>query len=294
MEKYVDIIKVINERYNRLSKGQKLIASYIIENYDKAAFMTASKLGEAVGVSESTVVRFSNAIGYEGYKELQEQLQELIKNKLTTVQRISLSNEYSSYEDIFKRTLKKDIDNIEKTLLNIDYESFKEAIDLILKAKKVYIIGMRSSYFLAGYTGFYLNFLLDDVRVVTNTGSDVFEQLLKADEDDLIISISYPRYSKLTLKALDYVKEKQCKILSITDSLIAPTVQYADIVLIANGDMVSFVDSIVAPMSLINALIISVGLEKEASIMENFNDLEKIWIKNDVYIKNIKDKMREF
>lgn len=290
MEKYVDIIKIINERFNKLSKGQKLIADYIMKNYDKAAFMTAAKLGEAVGVSESTVVRFANALGYEGYRELQEQLQELIKNKLTTVQRISLSKDYEDYEDVFKMALKKDIDNIEKTLMNINYEDFGQAIDMALKAKTVYVLGMRSSYFLAGYLGFYLNFLLDNVKVIRSGGSDVFEQLLKADEDDLVIAISYPRYSKLTLKALDYAKGKKCEIISITDSLISPSTQYANISLIANSDMLSFVDSIVAPMSLINAFIIALGLERQEDVTNYFEDLENIWTKNDIYIKNIKDK----
>lgn len=291
MEKYVDIIRVINDKYNKLSKGQKLIADYIKDYYDKAAFMTAARLGEAVGVSESTVVRFANAIGYEGYRELQDQLQELIKNKLTTVQRISLSQDYEDYEDVFKMALKKDIDNIEKTLLNINYKDFKRAIDLTLESKTVYILGMRSSYFLAGYLGFYLNFLLDNVKVIRLGGSDVFEQLIKANKDDIVIAISYPRYSKLTLKALDYAKEKKkANIISITDSMISPSTQYADISLIANSDMLSFVDSIVAPMSLINAFIIALGLEKEEGVTNYFEDLEKIWTKNDIYVKNIKDK----
>ncbi len=293
MEKYLDVTKIINAEYNKLSKGQKLIADYILTNYDKAAFMTASKLGEAVGVSESTVVRFANAIGFEGYRELQEQLQEVIKNKLTTVQRISLSKEYKGYEDIMKMAFKKDIDNIEKTLLNINYEDFEAALEMTLKAKHIYIIGMRSSYFLAGYLGFYLNFLRDNVTVVSYGASDVFEQLLRVEEDDLVIAISYPRYSNLTLRALEYVKEKNAHILSITDSIVSPSAQYADITLIANSDMLSFVDSIVAAMSLINAFIIGLGLEKEEDITSNFKDLEQIWTKNDVYVKNIKARDRE-
>lgn len=289
MKEYVDIMKIINEKFNKLSKGQKLIADYILNNYDKAAFMTAAKLGEAVGVSESTVVRFANALDYEGYRELQEQLQELIKNKLTTVQRMSLSKEYDDFEDVMEVSLKRDIENIEKTLLNINYDDFQKAIDYTLDSRKIYILGMRSSHYLAGYFGFYLNFLLDNVRVIRTEGSDVFEQLLKADERDLVIAISYPRYSKMTLKALDYAKEKKCKVISITDSFISPSTEYSDITLIANSDMLSFVDSIVAPMSLINAFVIAIGLKRQDEVTDNFEELEQIWNKNDIYIKNIKD-----
>lgn len=289
MEEYVDIIKIITEKFNKLSKGQKLIADYITNNYDKAAFMTAAKLGEAVGVSESTVVRFADVLGYEGYRELQEKLQELIKNKLTTVQRISLSDEYNNLEDVIEMSFKKDIENIEKAFLNINYNDLKKAVDLVLNSRKIYIIGMRSSHYLAGYLGFYLNFLLDNVRVMKTEGLDVFEQLLNANDEDIVIAISYPRYSKLTLKALDYAKEKGINIISITDSLVSPIVQYSDITLIANSDIVSFVDSIVATMSLLNAFIIAIGMERREEITENFEELEKIWNKNDIYIKNTKD-----
>ncbi len=283
MEKYVDIIKVIQNNFNTLSKGQKLIAEYIMDNYDKAAFMTAATLGETVGVSESTVVRFANTLGYNGYKELQKELQELIRNKLTTVQRISLSKDFSDYENTLKQVIKKDIDNIEKTLKEIDYHAFKEAVETTLEADNVYILGLRSSSFLAGYLGFYLNFLLDNVKVISFGPNDIFEQLLKATKDDVIIGISYPRYSKRTLEALDYGKEKGCKIIGITDSLVSPATQYADITLIASSNMLSFVDSLVAPMSLINAFIVALGMEKKEDITTYFEDLERIWKKQSVY-----------
>lgn len=286
MEKYVDLIKVIQNNFNRLSKGQKLIAEFIINDYDKAAFMTAATLGETVGVSESTVVRFANTIGYEGYRELQRELQELIKNKLTTVQRISLSKDFTDYENALKQVVKKDMDNIEKTLNEIDYQVFQKAVETILKAENVYVLGLRSSSFLAGYLGFYLNFLLNSVKIVTSGPNDVFEQLLKATNKDAIIGISYPRYSKRTLEALDYGKQKGCKIIGITDSLISPAAQYADVTLIASSNMLSFVDSLVAPMSLINAFIVAIGMEKREDITTYFEDLEKIWTKHGVYDTN--------
>lgn len=286
MGEYVDLIKVIQNNFNQLSKGHKLIAEFIMNEYDKAAFMTAASLGEAVGVSESTVVRFANTLGYDGYRELQRELQELIKNKLTTVQRISLSKDFSDYEKALKMAIRKDINNIEKTLNELDYQAFQEAVELILKAENVFVLGLRSSSFLAEYLGFYLNFLLDNVKIVTPGASDVFEQLLKATEKDVIIGISYPRYSKRTLEALDYGKQKGCKIIGITDSLISPAAQYSDTTLIASSNMISFVDSLVAPMSLINALIIAIGTEKQEDTTARFKELESIWKKHNVYDYN--------
>lgn len=290
MEKYVDLIKVIQNNFNTLSKGQKLIAEYIMDNYDKAAFMTAATLGETVGVSESTVVRFANTLGYDGYRELQKELQELIKNKLTTVQRISLSKDFSDYENALKQVVKKDMDNIEKTLNEIDYQAFQKAVEITLEADNVFILGLRSSSFLAGYLGFYLNFLLDNVKIISSGPNDVFEQLLKATEEDVIIGISYPRYSKRTLEALDYGREKGCNIIGITDSLVSPAAQYADVTLIASSNMLSFVDSLVAPMSLINAFIVALGMEKKEEITTYFEDLETIWKKHSVYDTNNKNR----
>lgn len=290
MEKYVDLIKVIQNNFNKLSKGQKLIAEYIMNDYDKAAFMTAATLGETVGVSESTVVRFANTLGFDGYKELQKELQELIKNKLTTVQRISLSSDFTDYENALKQVVKKDMDNMEKTFNEMDYRAFERAVEMTLEANKVYVLGLRSSSFLAGYLGFYLSFLLDDVKVISSGPNDVFEQLLKATKKDVIIGISYPRYSKRTLEALDYGKGKGCKIIGITDSLISPAAQYADATLIASSNMLSFVDSLVAPMSLINGFIVAIGMEKKEDITTYFEDLEDIWKKHGVYTSNNKSK----
>ena len=252
--------------------------------------MTAATLGKTVGVSESTVVRFANTLGYDGYRELQKELQELIKNKLTTVQRISLSKDFTDYENALKQVVKKDMDNIEKTINEIDYHAFQRAVEITLAADNIYVLGLRSSSFLAGYLDFYLKFLLNNVKIVTSGPNDVFEQLLKATDRDVIIGISYPRYSKRTLDALDYGKGKGCKIIGITDSLISPAAQYADVTLIANSNMLSFVDSLVAPMSLINAFIVAIGMEKRDDITSYFEDLENIWKKHDVYASPRKNK----
>ena len=291
MERHTDILKMIKDNFNTLSKGQKQIAEFIINNYDRAAFMTAASLGAEVYVSESTVVRFANALGYVGYKEFQKGLQELIKNKLTTVQRISMVSGYESNKGILKHVMEKDMANIEKTINGIEYDAFQGSIEMILNAENVYILGLRTSSFLAGYLGFYLSFLLKNVKVVSSGPNDVFEQLLNADSEDLIIGISYPRYSRRTLEALDYCKEKECKIISITDSMISPVSNDADLSLVAGSEMLSFVDSLVAPMSLINALIVGISMEKEkkGDITSAFEELELIWKKYNVYNMNNKD-----
>lgn len=287
-EKNLDLIKTIQQRFPKLSKSQKLIAQYIMTHYDKAAFMTAANLGDIVGVSESTVVRLANTLGFDGYRDLQKILQDLVKNKLTTVQRISMSEEFS-HEDIFlKKVLKRDIENIRQTMEKIDIDVFEKVVDSIYEAKSVYILAFRSSTFLAGFLGFYLGLILDNVKVVSFGVSDVFEQLIKVSKDDLVIGISYPRYSKKTLEALKFVKGRKCKIVGITDSLISPAASLADYTLIANSNMVSFVDSLVAPMSLLNSLIIAVGMKNKKRITEYFEKLEDIWKEYSIY-ENSKD-----
>ncbi|KAB3524953.1 MurR/RpiR family transcriptional regulator [Alkaliphilus serpentinus] len=278
-----DLLIQIQKSFSKLSKGQKLIAQFIIDNYDKAAFMTASKLGMKVGVSESTVVRFANALGFEGYPELQRALQEIIKTKLTTVQRVEMASEYSNEGAILKKVLKSDMDNIRNTLENIDYEEFQEVVDMIFKAKKIYIIGLRSSTALAEYLGFYLNLILDNVKIVGYGISDIFEQLLRISKDDLVIGISYPRYSNRTIEAINYAREEGVPIIGITDSLLSPIAGISDYCLTAKSNMVSFVDSLVAPLSLINALIIAVGMREKDEIREYFNKLENIWYKYNIY-----------
>lgn len=278
-----DLMKVIQMNFTRLSKGQKLIAEYIMTNYDKAAFMTASKLGEVVGVSESTVVRFALTLGFSGYPSLQRALQELIKNKLTTVQRLSMSDDYTNKEVGLKKVLRTDMENIKATIDEVNTDMFDIVVDNILKAKRVYILGLRSSTALADYLGFYLGILIDDVKVVRTGISDIFEQILRVTKDDIVIGISYPRYSRRTLDALKYVKAQQCKVVGITDSLISPIASIADYTLIARSNMLSFVDSLVAPMSLLNALIIAIGMREREDIEKYFNELENIWKEYNVY-----------
>lgn len=282
-ENKIDLIKLIQINFNSLSKGQKLIASYITDHYEKAAFMTASKLGETVGVSESTVVRFAMTLGFEGYPSLQKALQQLIKSKLTTVQRLTMDEDLSNSSVLLKKILTADIDNIRMTLDEIDFVTFSKVIDEICSAKRIYIVGLRSSSALAEYLGFYLNMILDNVNVVTYGMSDIFEQLLKVNEKDLVIGISYPRYSRKTLEALRYVKKQRCSIVGITDSMISPIASLADYTLVAKSNMASFVDSLVAPMSVINTIIIAIGMRERAEITDYFTKLENIWQEFNVY-----------
>lgn len=286
-----DLMRTIQMRFPRLSKGQKLIAEYILKHYDKAAFMTAAKLGTSVGVSESTVVRFANELGFTGYPKLQKALQELIKNRLTTVQRIELSNDFISEETALKGVLKSDMENIRATLEKINHRTFEDVVNSIFNAKKIYIIGLRSSTAIAEFLGFYLNLILDNVKVVAYGISDIFEQLINITEDDLVIGIGFPRYAARTIEALNFAQSRGTKVVAITDSLLSPLASKADYTLIAQSNMASFVDSLVAPLSVINALIISVGLREKEKISSTFNELENIWGEYQVY--SIKNKEEE-
>lgn len=279
------LISHIQSQYIRFSKGQKLIAQYILKNYDKVAFMTACKLGEAVGVSESTVVRFANALGYSGYPKLQDALQEVIKNKLTTVQRVDMVKEFNDDSAILKKIVKSDMDNIKDTLEEIDEKAFEEAANRILKAKRIYIVGMRSSFTIAQYLGFYLGIILDSVHVIRTDMGDAFEQVVKINEDDVLIAISFPRYSKKSYQIVSYAKEKGAHIVSLTDSPFAPVASFTDNLLLVKSNMVSFVDSLVPALSIANALIVSVGMKEKEDIKQHFDDLEAIWEKYSVYDK---------
>lgn len=278
------LINIIQSQYPRLSKGQKLIAQYIINNYDKVAFMTASKLGETVGVSESTVVRFANALGYAGYPKLQEGLQELIKNKLTTVQRVEMANEdYADDSTILSKVLKSDIDNIKSTSEELDQKAFEEASKRILKSRKIYILGMRSSFTVAQYLAFYLNVILDNVQLIRIDMGDPYQQIVRMNEEDILIVFSFPRYSKQSHQVAKYAKSKGAYIVSITDSSFAPVAPLSDNILLAKSNMASFVDSLVAAMSVANALIISVAMKETDDIKKYFHDLEQIWEEYVVY-----------
>ena len=258
----------------------------MINHYDKAAFLTAASLGKILNVSESTVVRFANALNYSGYKDLQRELQEIIRNKLTTVQRLNLSDDYNKNENTIAKVMEKDIENMRKTLHEVDYDSFFKAVEYTLKAKKIFILGLRSSSFLSGYLAFYMNFIFDNIHVVSPSANDIFEQLTKANKDDTVICLTYPRYSQRTLEALDYTRTKGCKVVSFTDSLISPAAGKSDVTIIARSDMLSYVDSLVAPMSLINAFIIALGNEKKEDITPYFEELEYVWKTYSVYNVN--------
>ena len=278
-----DLINHIQKKFSELSKSQKLIAQYIIENYDKAAFMTASKLADKVGVSESTVVRFADALGLDGYPQLRKGLEDIIKLKLTTVQRVELAGEYSDGGSILKKVLEIDMNNIRATLENIDHDIFQQVVNEICGAKKIYIVGLRSSMSLADYFGFYLNLILDNVKIVHHGISNIFDQVFRVSKTDVVIGIGFPRYSLQTVDALSYVKEQGVTIVGITDSLSSPIASLADYTLTAKSDMMSFVDSLAAPLSLINALIVAIGMFEKEEITEHLNVLEDIWKKYNVY-----------
>lgn len=282
-----DLMKIIREKFKDFSKGHKLIANYITNHYDKAAFMTAVKLGEAVGVSESTVVRFAYELGFDGYPVLQRILQELIKSKLTSVQRIEISSSRMTEENILKTVLQSDMEKIKMTLEEISQDSFNSIVETLLKAKHIYILGVRSSAALAGFLGFYFNLIFDNVRLVHTTSvSEMFEQIIRVSEGDAVIGISFPRYSKRTIKALQFVKNQGATVISITDSINSPLVEYSDHCITAHSDMASFADSLVAPLSVINALIVAIGMRKKDQVYSLFEKLEKIWDEYQVYEKD--------
>ena len=281
-----DMISRIQNRLAGMSKGHKLIASYIINHYDKAAFMTAAKLGDTVGVSESTVVRFAIELGYEGYPKLQKVLQELIKSKLTAVQRIEVSSNRINESNILRSVLQSDMEKIKLTMEEIDQDSFNKIVECIFNAKKIYILGVRASAPLASFLGFYFNLIFDNVRLVQTTSvSEMFEQVLRASEGDVVIGISFPRYSKRTTKAIQFVKSQGASVIGITDSKQSPIATHADFCITARSDMASFVDSLVAPLSVINALIVAIGMKKKESVYNTFERLESIWDEYQVYEK---------
>lgn len=277
-----DIIKNIQDRYAGMSKGQKCIADYIVNNYDKAAFMTAGVLGRNVGVSESTVVRFACMLGFEGYPDLQKNLQEIIKNKLTNVQRLNLMDGMST-EMILDAVLKQDIANLKRSREQYDPETIDKIAELLLKARNIYVLGYRSSAPLADFFVYYLSYALGNIRKVSQRSGDVFAQLVHANKDDVVVGIGFPRYSNQTVNGLEFAKKRGAKIITITDNTLSPLYELADLCMLAKSDMNSFVDSFVAPLSIINAILIVVGLKKKDELLDNFLTLEKIWSKNNIY-----------
>ena len=287
MHERKDIITTIKSMHPGFSKGQKRIADFICEHYDKAAFMTASKLGEKVGVSESTVVRFASELGYSGYPQFQRELHEIIKNKLTVSQRMEITSNKFAEKDILTTVLTSDIDKLRQTLESVSPEDFTACINTISNARKVYVLGARTCFSIANFLGFYLNLISIDARLITtNSASETFEQIFDIGTDDVVIAISYPRYSRRTHNAVKFAHDRGTKIIAITDSEISPIVKYSNHTLLARSDMSNFVDSLVAPLSIINALIVALVMRNRDKVAENFNALEHIWEEYQVYEKH--------
>ena len=277
----------IEEKYRDLSKGQKRVAEYVLDNYDKAVFLTAARLGEVVGVSESTVVRFATQLGYKGYPEFQKALEELVRNRLNSIQRMKVTYGRISQSQILETVLQSDIEKIKQTLNGIDHSAFNQAIDTILNARKIYVLGIRSCAPLAAFMSFYLNLLCDNVIAVnTNSSSEIFEQLIRINEEDVIIGISFPRYSMRTLKALEFASNRKAKVITLTDSVHSPMNLYSSCNLIARSDMASIVDSLVAPLSVINALVVALCMKKQKEVVHTLETLEQIWGEYQVYSKD--------
>lgn len=279
-----DLLTRLNDELKSFSKGQRAIARFILDNYDKAAFMTAGKLGKTVGVSESTVVRFAADLGYDGYPTMRKALQEMIRNRLTSVQRIEVAKDRIDDKEIIKSVITSDMQNLQVTMEALNQDCFDAAVNAIVEAKNVYIVGMRTSTSLASFLGQYLNLLRGNVTVINNTAaSEIHEQIIRIGEGDLFLGISYPRYSSHTVDAMQFAKSMGAKAIAITDSQASPLAAIADISMFAKSEMVSFIDSLVAPMSLINAIIIAVGRRNRDNVAETFARLENLWMEYDVY-----------
>lgn len=283
-----DILSILQNKASSFSKGQRLLARYITESYDKAAFMTASKLGKVVGVSESTVVRFAVELGYDGYPTMQKAMQEMVLNRLTSVQRLGVANDRIGNQDVVSSVLQSDAEKLRQTSELLDREEFRSAVDAILKGKRIYILGARSAAPLADFLGYYMNFMFNNVHIVTASGaSEMFEKLIGADAEDVVIAFSFPRYSAATVKGAQYCRTTGATVIGITDSRLSPLGQHCDHVLIAKSDMVSIVDSIVAPLSVTNALLVALSSGREQLLGKTFDALERVWEEYNVYEKRV-------
>jgi len=282
-----DLLNRINNCYSSMSKGQKMLATYITDNYDKAVFLTAAKMGETVGVSESTVVRFATYLGYKGYPEFQRALEELVRNKLNSVQRMEVTYGRISQSKILETVLSADADKIKTTLEKIDHSAFEVAVSTILEAKNIYIVGIRSCAPLASFMAFYFTLMFENVRLIqTSSSSEIFEQMVRIGKEDVIIGISFPRYSMRTLKAMEFANDRNAKVIAITDSIHSPMNLYSSCNLLARSDMVSVVDSLVAPLSVINALVVALCLKCPEQVRKNLETLEETWNNYQVYLND--------
>lgn len=287
MDRKYDILTRIRDNYNKMSKSHKVIANYIMEHYDQAVFMTAAKLGEETKISESTVVRFAFGLGYEGYPEFQQALAEWVKNKLNSVQRIGAKYGKSTQSEILTEVLTSDMDKINDTIEHLDPIAFETAVDIILNANHIYIIGLRSCQPLAQFLSFYLNMIRPDVTLVGSTNaSEIFEQMVRVGDKDAVIGISFPRYSMRTLKAMEFANDRNAKVISITDSVHSPMCLYSSCNLLARSDMVSIVDSLVAPLSMINALVVALCLKRPDDVKKHLDTLEQVWDNYQVYMND--------
>ena len=281
-----DILSFLQSNLLTFSKGQRSIAKYILEYYDKAAFMTANKLGKTVGVSESTVVRFAVELGYDGYPKMQKALQEMVLNRLTSVQRIEVANDRIGDQDVVSMVIQSDMEKLRQTGENLSRKDFSAAVNAILGAKRVYILGVRSAAPLADFLGYYLNYMFNNVHVLTGCGtSEMFEKIVGIDSQDVVIAFSFPRYSSATTKGAQYCRSTGATVIGITDSRESPLGVCCDHVLCAKSDMVSLVDSLVAPLSVVNALIVSIAAKREKELHRTFEALERIWDQYHVYEK---------
>ena len=283
MQNTQDMIQRLNLSGSRLSKSHRRIAEYILQHYDKAVFMTAAKLGEMVNVSESTVVRFAVALGYEGYPELQQALQELVRHRLTATQRFEMSSDISQ-EEVLSTVLKADMQNIRSTIDGIDNAAFLRAVQVISGARRIYILGLRSAAPLAQSAGYYLHYIFDDVRVVAAGSTDVFEAISRIEASDVLLGISFPRYSSRTIEAMSFARSRHAQVIGLTDGPMSPLHEVADICLSMRTDMASFVDSMAAPMSVINALIVALGIQNREALNARFKQLEEVWDAYSVYM----------
>ena len=285
-----DILSVLQQRASSFSKGQRLLARYITEAYDKAAFMTASRLGKTVGVSESTVVRFATELGYNGYPSMQKAMQDMVLNRLTSVQRIEVTSDRIGDQDVVSMVLQSDADKLRQTSEILDRDEFQSAVNAILNGKRIYVMGARSAAPLASFLGYYLNFMFNNVHVVTVSGcSEMFEKVIDIDADDVVVAFSFPRYSAATAKGAQYCRTTGAKVIGITDSRLSPLGQHCDHVLLAKSDMVSLVDSIVAPLSVVNALLVALASGREHTLSKTFDTLEQLWEEYNVYEKRVDD-----
>ena len=281
-----DILTILQEKAPTFSKGQRRIAQYILEAYDKAAFMTANRLGKTVGVSESTVVRFAVDLGFDGYPSMQKAMREMVLNRLTSVQRIEVANDRFGDQDVVSMVLHSDMEKLRQTSETVSRESFNAAVSAILKAKRVYILGVRSVAPLANFLGHYLNYMFNNVHVISGfSAGEMFEKIVGVNSEDVVIAFSFPRYSASTTKGARYCRSAGATVIGITDSTDSPLGQCSDHVLVAKSDMVSLVDSLVAPLSLVNALIVAIAAKREKELSQTFANLERIWDEYEVYEK---------